>query len=112
MNCKLTADPGITKVYLGRPWRDFAKVVYLNCEMGNHILPSGWDNWSSPAREKTSFFAEYESTGPGAETSERVSWCHQLSKKESRNYTKVNIFKLCSLKEPSVRDWALGNDNK
>jgi pectinesterase len=57
LNCKLTADSGINKVYLGRPWRDYAKVAFLNCGMGGHILPVGWDNWSSPAREKTSFFA-------------------------------------------------------
>jgi pectinesterase len=54
LNCELTADPGAKKVYLGRPWRDYARVAFLNCGMGSHILAVGWDNWSSPAREKTS----------------------------------------------------------
>jgi pectinesterase len=105
LNCELTADTGINKVYLGRPWRDYARVAFLNCRLGSHILAVGWDNWSSPAREKTAFFAEYGNTGPGARTSARVDWCHQLSEKEARKYTKENIFKSLNLQEPSVKEW-------
>ncbi|WP_235727015.1 pectinesterase family protein [Hymenobacter siberiensis] len=67
LNCKLTADTALAKkVHLGWPWRPNAKVVYLNTEMGAHITPAGWDNWKNPANEKTAYFAEYRSTGPGA----------------------------------------------
>lgn len=87
-NCRLTANDGITKVYLGRPWRPFAKTVYIDCEMGSHILPEGWHNWKKPDAEKTSFYAEYGSYGPGAHTpKERVKWSHQLSKKDLADYT-------------------------
>ena len=41
-HCRLTAEPGVDKIFLGRPWRDYAKVIYLNTEMGAHILPEGW----------------------------------------------------------------------
>jgi pectinesterase len=105
LNCSLTADSAINKVYLGRPWRDYARVVFLNCRMGYHILPAGWDNWSSPEREKSSLFAEFGNTGPGAVISERVAWCHQLSKEEASNYTLENIFDSRALKEPSVKEW-------
>ena len=105
LNCRLTADTEANEVYLGRPWRDYARIAFLNCAMGSHILAVGWDNWSSPAREKTSFFAEYENTGPGAKTSERVSWSHQLSNKEARKYTQEYIFKSRTLQEPSVKEW-------
>ncbi|MGD0547177.1 MAG: pectinesterase family protein, partial [Terracidiphilus sp.] len=45
-HCKLLADPGVTgKVYLGRPWRPYATVIFLNTEMGEHIDPSGWREW-------------------------------------------------------------------
>ncbi|MDZ7935462.1 MAG: pectinesterase family protein [Emticicia sp.] len=54
-DCKLTADETATKVYLGRPWRDFAKTVFINCEMGSHILPEGWNNWGRPEVEKNGF---------------------------------------------------------
>lgn len=51
-NCKLTAAPDVDKVYLGRPWRPYAATVFINCEMGKHICPAGWDNWRNPENEK------------------------------------------------------------
>lgn len=42
MNCKLLAKEGVSKVYLGRPWRPDAKTVFMNCELGKHIVPEGW----------------------------------------------------------------------
>lgn len=95
-HCKLTADSGIDRVYLGRPWRDFARVVYLHCYMGDHIVPEGWHNWSKPEREKTAFYAEYKSTGPGAENSGRVAWSKQLTDDVASTYTNENIFRLCN----------------
>jgi len=86
-NCKLTADESVTKVYLGRPWRPFAKTVYINCEMGKHILPEGWHNWSKPEAEINSFYAEYKCTGEGFQSKKRVSWSHQLSDSQAKNYT-------------------------
>ena len=93
LNCKLTASPEATKVYLGRPWRNYAKTVFVNCELGSHILPEGWHNWSKPDAEKTTFYAEYNSTGNGANVASRVLWSHQLTKKESQLYTSRNVLK-------------------
>ncbi|HEY1114336.1 MAG TPA: pectinesterase family protein, partial [Chitinophagaceae bacterium] len=45
LDCKLTAAPGATKVYLGRPWRPYAQTVFLRTEMGAHITPEGWHHW-------------------------------------------------------------------
>ncbi|MEO8252834.1 MAG: pectinesterase family protein [Flavobacterium sp.] len=91
LNCKLTADTKATAVYLGRPWRIYAKTVFLNCEMGKHIRKEGWENWSKPEAEKTSFYAEYNCSGPGFQPENRVSWSHQLSKSEAEEYTLDNI---------------------
>ena len=44
-DCKLTAEPEATKVYLSRPWRPYAQAVFIRCELGKHILPVGWNNW-------------------------------------------------------------------
>jgi pectinesterase len=85
--CKLTAAEGVSQVYLGRPWRIYAKTVFMNCEMGRHIQPQGWENWSKPEAEKTAFYAEYECKGPGFQPQKRVLWSHQLTKKESEEYT-------------------------
>lgn len=96
LDCKLTAEPEATKVYLGRPWRGFAQVVFIRCEMGDHILPVGWHNWSRPEREKTSFYAEYKCTGPGSTRQNRVAWSYELNHKEASEYTLENIFDLGS----------------
>ncbi len=89
-DCNLTASENVTKVYLGRPWRVYAKTVFLNCELGSHIKPEGWHNWSKPEAEKTSFYAEYNSFGEGASPKTRVSWSHQLSKSQAKKYSLKN----------------------
>ncbi len=91
MNCKLTANEKATEVYLGRPWRTHAKTVYLNCEMGKHIKKEGWNNWSKVEAEKTSFYGEYNCSGPGFQPENRVTWSHQLTKKEAKEYTLEKI---------------------
>jgi pectinesterase len=86
LNCVLTANQDISKVYLGRPWRNFAKTVFVNCELGKHILPEGWNNWSKPEAEATVFYAEFNSKGPGANPSSRVLWSKQLSYDDAKSY--------------------------
>lgn len=92
-NCKLTAEPSANAVYLGRPWRIYAKTVFMNCEMGNHIKSEGWENWSKPEAEKKAFYAEYDCSGEGFQPTKRVSWSHQLKKSEAAKYTTDNILK-------------------
>jgi len=87
--CKLTADPDVTKsVYLGRPWRPYATVVYLNTEMGERIDPAGWREWHPGETHsiETVFYAEYGSTGPGAHPGERDPHTHFLTPDEARQY--------------------------
>jgi pectinesterase len=90
-NCKLTGGENVTEAYLGRPWRIYAKTVFINCEIGNHIKPEGWDNWSKPEAEKSAFYAEYKCTGLGFQPSKRVSWSYLLTKSEAKKYTIENI---------------------
>ena len=91
-NCRLIHDENTDKVYLGRPWRSFAKTVFINCELGDHILKEGWHNWGKPYAEKTTFYAEYGSKGPGAASEkERVKWSHQLKDKDLGKYTPENV---------------------
>jgi len=101
-NCKLTAEPSATAVYLGRPWRIYAKTVYVNCDMGKQIKPEGWENWSKPEAEKNTFYAEFNCKGEGFQPTKRVSWSYQLTKKEAEKYSISNILK------DSVPDWYSG----
>ena len=80
--CRLIADEGVTKVYLGRPWRPYAYTLFMNCTLGSHIVPAGWENWRNPDNEKTARYAEYNNNGEGANTKQRVAWSRQLTKKE------------------------------
>ena len=91
-DCKLTADSAIDKVFLGRPWRPYSSVHFINCFLDRHIVPAGWDNWRNAANEKTARYAEYNSTGPGANPSARVPWSRQLSKEEKERITLKNVF--------------------
>ena len=91
-NCRLIHNEAATKVYLGRPWRSFARTVFIDCELGDHIRPEGWHNWSKPYAEKTTFYAEYGSKGPGAEGT-RVKWSHVLKAKDLIKYTPANVLK-------------------
>ena len=102
-NCKLTADPGVDKVYLGRPWRPFAATVFINCEMGKHICPVGWHNWGNTDNEKTARYAEYGNTGEGASINNRVQWAKQLTKKDVAKFDDMKyIFGMCSEWKPEM----------
>ena len=90
--CRLTAADSINKVYLGRPWRPFAATLFMRCELGSHILPEGWHNWDNPSNEQTARYAEYGNTGPGANPATRVSWSHQLSRREAETVTVEKVF--------------------
>jgi pectinesterase len=81
--CEITGAPG-AKTYLGRPWRDFAAVVFLNTRMSEVVRPEGWHNWNKPEREKTTRYAEFGNTGAGANREKRVTWAWQLTEAEAR----------------------------
>ena len=89
-HCKLTADEGVTKCYLGRPWGAYAKTVFIECELGSHILPEGWHDWEKdgkPDTKKNSFYGEWGSIGPGA-AGPRVKWAHKI-KPQDYTFEKV-----------------------
>jgi pectinesterase len=90
LHCNLTADSGVTKVYLGRPWRPYASTAFLYCTLGQHILPAGWHNWDNTDNEKTARYSEYHNTGTTTES--RVPWSHQLTAKQATHYTWAGIF--------------------
>jgi pectin methylesterase-like acyl-CoA thioesterase len=91
-HCKIIGDgikPG--SLFLGRPWQPYAAVAYLNCYMDKCISPAGWSDWRDPAKEKTARYSEYHNSGPGAVTTRRVAWSHQLSDSEASSYTVHNV---------------------
>jgi pectinesterase len=91
-NCRITGEPGV-KTFLGRPWRDFARTVFLNTEMSEAVRPEGWNNWGSAAKEKTTFYDEFGSTGPGAAPDKRVKWAKPLTKLKAKRFTLQKVLR-------------------
>lgn len=99
-DCRITAAPGVTKVYLGRPWRDYGYTLFMNCDLCKEICPEGWHNWEKH-REQTARYLEYNNRGAGADTSQRVAWSRQLTKKEAKEITIERVFSMQSTWAPN-----------
>lgn len=97
-NCRLTAEPQVTKVYLGRPWRPYAYTLFMNCDLGKHILPIGWQDWGKKENRLTTTYLEYNNRGEGAATQQRADWTRQLTSKEAGEITMESVLQLS--------DWA------
>lgn len=88
-DCHLVSDCPPHTVYLGRPWREWAKTVFIHCELGEHIHPLGWVDWKK--EHGHFYYGEYDSYGPGAAPTERADFSHQLTAEEAAKYTMENV---------------------
>ena len=86
-HCSLEGDDEKETVYLGRPWRDYAKTAFLHCTMGPHIHPEGWHNWGKAKAEANLNYVEYANCGPGAVSSKRAPFSKQLTNPELEEYS-------------------------
>lgn len=89
-NCRIIAGEGVDKCYLGRPWRQHAYTLFMNCELGKHITAVGWNDWKKD--HATIRYMEYNNHGEGADTSKRADWSRQLTKKEAQKITMKEVF--------------------
>lgn len=90
-SCRFTGSCPPATAYLGRPWREYAKTVLINCHMDSHICPEGWHDWGKTAARTTCFYAEYNSFGTGACTDSRPAWVHKLSADQAGLYSRANV---------------------
>lgn len=77
--CRIFCAEGVKEgsVHLARPWRDYGKCSFINCEYGAHIIPEGFNKWNDTDRDKTARFAEYP-----LKPESRVPWSRVLSERE------------------------------
>lgn len=87
--CRLLGDCPKGSVYLGRPWREYARTVYLECYMGEHIHPAGWADWGKPHRHF--YYGEYACYGPGSDTRLRAGFSCQLTEQEAETYSAETV---------------------
>ena len=75
-DCTFTHSDGVSpeSTYLGRPWREYARVTLKNCFLGDHIKKEGWHDWGKQGAHANSLFIEEGSRGPGAEGAARPDW--------------------------------------
>lgn len=85
-HCRLTGDGEAHCVYLGRPWRDFAKTAFVHCHMDSHICPEGWHNWGKARAETLCSYIEYHNLGPGADARARAPFSRQLDNPALEDY--------------------------
>ncbi|HTC74076.1 MAG TPA: pectinesterase family protein [Edaphobacter sp.] len=87
-HCKITADAGAGDVYLGRPWRDFSTVIFMNTDIEAPIVAAGWSDWKSAPQPRlpTATYAEFNSTGAGANAKAREPYSKQLTAQEAKKY--------------------------
>nr|XP_018912632.1 PREDICTED: pectinesterase-like [Bemisia tabaci] len=80
IDCKVDATrdlapiKGQYKVYLGRPWKQYSRTVYIKSYLGDLINPKGWLEWNGNFALNTLYYAEYQNNGPGSNTKDRVKW--------------------------------------
>ncbi|XP_057465785.1 probable pectinesterase/pectinesterase inhibitor 20 [Actinidia eriantha] len=94
-NCSIRAAPdlasssGTTNTYLGRPWKEYSRTVYMQNFMDSLIDPAGWIAWSGDFALNTSYYAEYANRGPGSSTANRVTWpgYHVINATDAANFT-------------------------
>ncbi|MBE7171666.1 MAG: pectin esterase [Williamsia sp.] len=92
LHCNITGNAPANTFLLGRPWRPYARTVFIRCTLGNQVKSEGWSNWSKPENEATAFYAEYKNQGEGAATDKRLGWSHQLTEAQAGEYTIAHIF--------------------
>lgn len=72
------SKPKVHKNYLGRPWKEFSRTVFIDCNMEALITPQGWMPWTGDFALKTLYYGEFDNTGMGADLSGRVTWSSQI----------------------------------
>lgn len=90
LNSKVTSglEPGAPNatISLGRPWRPFSRVVYIDTELPAEVIPQGWNLWGRSSETPQAYYAEFHSTGPGADPGARAAWSHQLTAAQAARY--------------------------
>jgi pectinesterase len=111
LNCRFTAAPDVERVFLGRPWRPFARTVIINSFLDEFVNPQGWSVWRGNENHQTCYFAEFGNFGPGADTNNRIDWSHQLTNEEFGKYTISNIFSKSTNPEYFEDSWLPNLEN-
>lgn len=85
------SKPKVHRTFLGRPWKEYSRTVFINCNLEALIRPEGWLPWSGDFALKTLFYGEFGNTGPGSQISQRVSWSTLIPAPKLTSYSVQNF---------------------
>ncbi|KAF8014892.1 hypothetical protein BT93_H0631 [Corymbia citriodora subsp. variegata] len=80
LNCKVAAAADLIpvkssfKTYLGRPWKEYSRTVFMLSNIEDVVDPAGWLEWNGTFALSTLYYGEYLNQGSGSNTSARVTW--------------------------------------
>ena len=91
--CSFTAaqDVAPDSVYLGRPWREWAQTVLIDCWLGQHIKREGWWDWAKPAAHESAHYAGASLHGPASDAENWVPWAHELDATATTRYAREQV---------------------
>jgi pectinesterase len=108
-HCKIDGESGV-KSFLGRPWRLYASVTYLNCDLSDVIRPEGWNDWKKNQAHTTARYAEFNSTGSGANPQARPDWAKQLTASQAKKITVERVLSGADEWMPAASFYATSQD--
>ncbi|KAJ6908325.1 hypothetical protein NC651_018680 [Populus alba x Populus x berolinensis] len=85
------SKPSVHKNFLGRPWKEFSRTVFIHCNLEALLTPQGWMPWSGDFALKTLYYGEFENSGPGSDSSQRVTWSSQIPAEHVATYSVQNF---------------------
>ncbi|CAH8353708.1 unnamed protein product [Eruca vesicaria subsp. sativa] len=85
------ANPKVHKNFLGRPWKDYSRTVFIGCNMEALVTPDGWLPWSGDFALQTLYYGESKNTGLGSDRSQRVSWSSEIPEEHVNVYSVANF---------------------
>ncbi|OIW12975.1 hypothetical protein TanjilG_15424 [Lupinus angustifolius] len=89
----LAANIGAAKTYLGRPWKEYSRTVYMQSFIDSVVDVTGWNKWDGDFALSTLYYAEFNNSGPGSSTDKRVTWpgYHVINATDAANFTVTNF---------------------
>ncbi|KAJ9704034.1 hypothetical protein PVL29_005357 [Vitis rotundifolia] len=85
------SNPKVHKNFLGRPWKEFSRTVFIRCFLEAVITPQGWLPWSGNFALKTLYYGEFSNSGLGVSLSARVTWSSQIPAQHINTYSVQNF---------------------
>lgn len=91
IDCRLSGNAAPGTVFLGRPWRPFARTAFLRCRLGPHVAPAGWSDWAEASDRASVSYVEGGNSGPGWQPEKRAPWARILDEGETESLARAIV---------------------